>query len=404
MALTKKQQEVAECFCVEKPKILICSGGKRAGKTYILTLLFIRHVAEFHGKGVDFIIGGATLSSIRRNILGDMEKLLNREIKLNKNNAFKLFGNNVYCFEGCNSDSYKKPRGFTSFGFFGNEATTLHDTFIKECISRCSGTGSRILLDTNPENPIHTVKVDYIDKSGQKLDNGRLNIKAFSFTLFDNNKLDSEYIESIVKSTPSGMFSDRDIYGKWVSAEGVVYTDFNQEKHVKPVKLIDGKLYVDGELCHVNRYIGGVDWGFEHHGVLSVVALLSDGRYVLVEEVAKQHKHIDYWVSEGKRIIEKYGQMVFYGDYARPEYLAKFNSEELTCLKANKSVIAGISEVAKLFKTDKIVISKECKRIQEEIYNYVWKTGKDEPVKVMDDSLDTLRYIIFTDKKHNTEW
>ena len=89
---------------------------------------------------------------------------------------------------------------FTSYGAFLNEATTLHDTFIKECISRCSGEGARIYMDTNPENPMHTVKTDYIDKSGQRLDNGQLNIQAFHFTLYDNTFLNKEYVKSIESS------------------------------------------------------------------------------------------------------------------------------------------------------------------------------------------------------------
>lgn len=49
--------------------------------------------------------------------------------------------------------------------------------------------------------------------------------------MFDNTFLDEEYIESIIASTPTGMFTDRDIYGKWVSAEGVVYKDFKEKVH-----------------------------------------------------------------------------------------------------------------------------------------------------------------------------
>ena len=105
---------------------------------------------------------------------------------------------------------------FTSYGAFLNEATTLHDSFVKECISRCSGEGARIYMDTNPENPMHTVKTDYIDKSGQRLDNGQLNIQSFQFTLYDNTFLNKEYVKSIEASTPSGMFYDRDILGKYL--------------------------------------------------------------------------------------------------------------------------------------------------------------------------------------------
>ncbi len=36
MELNKKQKEVWDSFIKEQPKILICSGAKRAGKTFVL--------------------------------------------------------------------------------------------------------------------------------------------------------------------------------------------------------------------------------------------------------------------------------------------------------------------------------------------------------------------------------
>ena len=209
--ITNKQKEVVKCVEKENPKILILSGAKRAGKTWIMIYCFLRHLTKYENKGYSFILGGTNQASLRRNVLNDLEKIIGREIKLAKDNHFKLFGNKIYCFDGANADAYKKVRGFTAYGAFLNEATTLHDTFIKECISRCSGEGARIYMDTNPENPMHTVKTDYIDKSGQRLDNGQLNIQSFQFTLYDNTFLNKEYVKSIEASTPTGMFFDRDI-------------------------------------------------------------------------------------------------------------------------------------------------------------------------------------------------
>lgn len=218
MQLTPKQIEVVNSVRTEDPKILLLSGAKRAGKTYVAILLFLSHVAKYEGKNLTFIIGGATYSTIWRNILDDMEKIIGRNIKLDKKNSFQLFGNKIYVFAGSQSDAWKSARGFTSAGAFLNEGTALHDMFVKEVISRCSYQGARVIIDTNPENPSHPVKEDYIDKDGQTLGSGRLNIRAFHFTLYDNIFLDPEYVESIVASTPSGMFTDRDIHGKPIAA------------------------------------------------------------------------------------------------------------------------------------------------------------------------------------------
>lgn len=258
MELNSKQQEVWNSFIEEQPKILICSGAKRAGKTFVLLLTFLGHISKYQNMGLSFIIGGATQASIKRNILNDLELILGKELRLDKSNAVEIFGNRVYCFDGANADSWKKARGFTSAGAFLNEATALHDSFVKEVISRCSYKGAMVMMDTNPENPMHTVKTDYIDKDGQRLKNGRLNIRSFHFSLFDNNFLDPEYVESIVASTPSGMFTDRDIYGYWVAPEGVIYKDFKKDIHYISSKELENRK------VNFTKYFAGVDWGYEH--------------------------------------------------------------------------------------------------------------------------------------------
>ena len=390
MQFHELQKKVISCMKYENPKIMICSGAKRSGKTYVLTFVFLMHISKFKDKGYSFILGGTTQASIRRNILNDLESILGKSITLSKDNHFKLFGNKIYCFDGANADAYKKVRGFTSYGAFLNEATTLHDSFVKECISRCSGEGARIYMDTNPENPTHTVKVDYVDKDGQRLSNGQLNIKAFNFTLYDNTFLNKEYVESIVASTPSGMFTDRDILGIWVASEGVVYQDFNKQKHyVKDISNIQFK-----------KYFAGVDFGWEHYGSMVVVGLSSDNKYYLLKEYAYQHKDIEYWINIAKDIKTEYGNINFYCDHARPDYINKLLVNGIRAINAKKDVLEGISTIATLFKTDKLLIlENNVKRFKEEIYNYVWKTGKDEPVKVYDDVLDSLRYAIYSDMK-----
>ena len=113
MGISNKQKEVIKCVELENPKILVCSGAKRAGKTWILIYCFLRHIAKYESKGYSFILGGTNQASLRRNVLNDLEAILGIEIKLAKDNHFKLFGNKIYCFDGANADSYKKVRGFT---------------------------------------------------------------------------------------------------------------------------------------------------------------------------------------------------------------------------------------------------------------------------------------------------
>ncbi|MDN4139852.1 PBSX family phage terminase large subunit [Bacillus velezensis] len=394
MELNKKQKEVWDSFIKEQPKILICSGAKRAGKTFVLLLTFLAHVSKYQNMGLSFIIGGATQAAIKRNVLNDMELILGKELRLDKSNAVEIFGNRVYCFDGANADSWKKARGFTSAGAFLNEATALHDSFVKEVISRCSYKGAVVMMDTNPENPMHTVKTDYIDKDGQKLKSGRLNIRSFHFSLFDNNFLDPEYVESIVASTPSGMFTDRDIHGYWVAPEGVIYKDFNKDIHyISSAEL-------ENRRVNFKKYFAGVDWGYEHPGSIVVIGQDDQGCFYLLEEYAKQHEEIDYWVKVAKDIKERYGNINFYCDTARPEHVQRFRREKLRALNADKAVISGIEEVARLFKRNELFIVKDkVARFEKEVFMYVWNQKTGDPVKEWDDVLDSLRYALYSHNK-----
>ena len=385
--LTKKQIEIIECIKTENPKILICAGAKRAGKTFILGLAYLAHIAKYRNMGLSFILGGATQASIRRNVLDDMEQILEKELKLDKTNGISVFGNKVYCFDGANADAWKKVRGFTAAGAFLNEGTALHDTFVKEVISRCSYPGARIYIDTNPENPSHSVKKDYIDKDGQRLDNGQLNIRAFHFTLFDNDTLDPEYIESIVKSTPSGMFTDRDIYGRWVNAEGVVYKDFSDDNYISPAEI---------EELQFTTYFAGVDWGYEHFGVITVFGETDNGTVVLLEEHAHQHWEINEWADAAKQVRDRYGDIPFYCDSARPEHVQRFRREGLRAYNAEKSVLSGIEKVATRIKLKTLLITNGARRFKDEVAQYVWDEKSGEPVKAMDDVMDSMRYAIYT--------
>ncbi|MGL4970028.1 MAG: PBSX family phage terminase large subunit [Cetobacterium sp.] len=372
-------------------KILVLYGAKRAGKTYILIIKFLLHVMKYRNQNVKFIIGGATMAAIRANILDDLEKATGIFVNLNKYNNFRMFGCNFLVRPGSNSDSWKGVRGFEAAGVLLNEGTALHDRYIKECISRCSGEGSKIYIDTNPENPAHPIKVDYIDKSGQILSSGRKNIDSIHFRLDDNTFLDPEYVESIKLSTPSGMFYDRDIEGIFVNAEGIIYKDFDARINI--VDSIPADEYII-------EYVGGVDWGFEHCGTIVVGAYTNKGNYYIVEEHTKQHMYVEeYWIPLAKRLTEKYKGIIFFADSARAEYINMFLDNNIETFLANKSVVPGIETVASFFKSKKLFILRDCsERAIYEISNYVWanKTGKEEPVKKDDDFLDGLRYLLFT--------
>jgi len=382
---TPKQLEILKRSREKDWFMMINHGAVRSGKTvldndlFLFELLRARQNANLENKDPMYILGATTAGTLQTNILKEITSKYDIEFKFDRYGNFTLFGVYVVTTFTSSIAGLKSIRGMTSYGAYINEATLANKEVFDEIINRCSGLGARIVLDTNPDHPQHYLKVDYIDKAdGER-------IISNHFTVFDNNFLNQRYVDNLIVTTPSGVFTDRGIYGRWTSGEGAVYRDFDENKH-----------YVD-DIPHLVEYYAGVDWGYEHWGSIVVVGETSDGTTYLIEEHAEQHEEIDYWVKVARGIQNRYGNIPFYADSARPEHVARFNRENIKTYNANKAVLSGIEEVSKLLKSDKFfVYEPKVKKFKEEIYQYIWNEKTGEPQKEHDDVLDALRYAIYS--------
>ncbi len=296
--------------------MLINHGAKRTGKTVLDNDLFLYELRRIKriaaGQGIEFpqyILAGADLGALNRNVLIELTNKYGIEIHLDKHNRFKMFGVQVCCFGHSKANDLGRIRGMTAYGAYINEGTMAKEEVFDEIKSRCSGEGARMLIDTNPDNPEHWLKKNYIDKADGKT------IKAVHYRLDDNTFLSGRYKRNMKETTPSGMFYDRNIEGLWVMGEGAIYKDFNLNVH-----------YISREkLKSVNfvKYMAGVDWGYEHYGALVLIGLDDKGDYYLIKEVARRFEEIDFWLEEAMKLKKEYGDITFYCDSARPEYVKK---------------------------------------------------------------------------------
>lgn len=390
-----KQLEVLNFAMVNDYFMLINHGAKRTGKTILDNDLFLyelRRVRKIADKLKiplpQYILAGADLGAVQRNVLNELTNKYDIEFKFDKHNRFILFGVQVCCFGHSKVNDLGRIRGMTSFGAYINEGTMANEIVFNEIKARCSGEGARILIDTNPDQPEHWLKVNFIDKADGKI------IQEYHYELDDNTFLSDRYRNNVKASTPSGMFYDRDIKGLWVSAEGIVYKDFRKDTHYITTQQLKNVKFV--------KYFAGVDWGYEHYGSIVVIGKDDNDNLYLLKEYAKQYEEIDYWVNVGKEIKKTYGNIVFYCDSARPEHVSRFKREGLRAKNANKSRLSGIEVVAKGFKTNSLkVIEENVELFKKEIFMYAWNKTTGEPIKLWDDVLDALRYAIYTESKGN---
>ena len=388
---TDKQLEILKRSNREDWYIMINHGAVRAGKTKLDNTLFLKELIRVKQNalrdGVErpmYILGAVSSGTLQTNILREISDDYGHEFKFDRHGNFTLFGVYIVTTFTGSIAGLKAIRGMTSYGAYINEATLANKEVFDEIIKRCSGYGARIICDTNPDHPKHWLKVNYIDKADGK------RIVANHFTIYDNSFLNKRYVDNLVNATPSGVFFERGIYGRWVIGEGAVYRDFKEDAYISSDNVPYDK---------ITKYYAGVDWGYGHYGAIVVLGKTPDGDVFLIEEHAKQYKEIDYWVDIAIGIKERYGNITFYCDSARPEHIARFYNEKLKAISANKSVISGIEQVAKLMKTNKLfIVSDKVSKFKDEVYQYVWNERSGEPEKHDDDVLDALRYAIYSEE------
>ena len=394
---TPKQIEILKACRNTDWFMLINHGAKRSGKTQLDNDIFLQELIRVRGiadrLGIDtpqYILAGYSMGNIQDNILTELSNKYGFEFKFDRFNNFTLFGVKVVQTSHGNISGLGRIRGMTAFGAYINEASLANQEVFDEIKARCSGPGARVIADTNPDHPEHWLLKDYIKPSEE----GKLeNVLSFHFRLDDNTFLDERYVREIKATTPKGMFYDRGINGVWVSGEGVVYPDFDQNVHVITPKQARNIIF--------DRVLAGVDWGWEHWGAIVVIGVKA-GSYYIIEEHAAQHKHINSWIAVAKDIIRRYGNIPFYCDPARPEHIASFQEANIDAYLGNNRVLSGIEAVATLMTNKQFfIVYSQCPRFREEIYKYIWKKNTGEPLKDNDDVLCAIRYGIYSDMTVN---
>lgn len=208
----------------ELRRINILEGSVRSGKTWISLVLWALWVATMPEDGA-YLMVAKTLTSLRRNCLDLLEKLVGRKhfsYNLSKKEA-RLFGRLVY-LEGVNdARAESKIRGMTLQGVLCDELTLFTEDFFTMLLSRLSMPGAKLFGTTNPDNPHHWLMEKYIRRQDE------LDMLVMKFLIDDNIALDPEYVAQLKKEYV-GVYYRRFILGQWVAAEGAVYPLFADDR------------------------------------------------------------------------------------------------------------------------------------------------------------------------------
>ena len=240
---SNKQKKVLTWWLPDSPVSdrdgIIADGAIRSGKTLSMSLSYVIWAMETFDGNL-FGMAGKTISSFRRNVLFWLKlMLLSRgytvEDKRSENLVVisnGLVTNYFYIFGGKDESSQDLIQGITLCGLLFDEVALMPESFVNQATGRCSVEGSKLWFNCNPDSPKHFFKLDWIDKAEEK------NLLYLHFNMRDNLSLSEKMIQRYEKMY-SGTFFKRFILGLWVRAEGLIYSQFADNKDSYLIDSID---------------------------------------------------------------------------------------------------------------------------------------------------------------------
>lgn len=391
---SQKQRKLLELWQSNQLKrINLLEGSVRSGKTWISLVLWAFWVATMP-KDNSYLMVAKTLTSLRRNCLDLLTELVGQDnfsYSISQKEG-KLFGRKIY-LEGVNDvRAESKIRGMTLQGAYCDEVTLFTEDFFSMLLSRLSQVGAKLFATTNPDNPAHWLKVNYMDRQDE------LNMLVMKFLIDDNLYLPSEYIEELKKEY-TGVFYSRFILGEWVIAEGLIYP-FEKEIYLTEEIPEDGLYYISIDYGTQNPCSMGL-WCIANQIATRIAEYYYSGR-----EQKAQKTDEEYYAALEELAGDRYIQYVVIDPSAASFIETIRRHGRFTVKKADNNVLDGIRVTASLLKNGMVKIHKDCKNTIKEFGLYAWeeKSGEDKPIKENDHAMDDMRYFCNTIVKREFKW
>ena len=397
----------------EDKRINLLTGAVRSGKTYISLIKWAMFVGTSPIDN-EFLMVGKTLTSLKRNCLGLLQVLVGRKnfTYSTSTKMGKLFGRTVWLEGASDYRAEAKIRGMTLAGGYVDELTQIQEDFYRMLLSRLSVKNAKLYATTNPDTPMHWVKVDIVD-------NENINKMVWTFSFDDNEilkKENPEYFEQLKAEYLSmgAVFYKRFIEGLWCLAEGLIYSQFsnNPELFIKE-KAVNEK----GEDLNFMIISIGIDYGatrgeteFKATGITSMFKEIWSIDEEKLTGLHTPEQMYEKFVEFYRRVVARYGKVTHaYGDYGALGQVITFGLNKYLqskripllvqdCVKGQ--IIDRIYLDQLLFAQGRRFILNKCKYLIEAYKLAVWDDKKpdtrlDDGTTPIDD-LDASEYSFFS--------
>ena len=415
----------------QRTKAAVC--GARSGKTLSASAEFISKCIKQPGyserdmaMGLPYTtcIGAPTYPMIDRVILPTFLSLVPEELRLGKfhgtRRCVEIQGEKgvslVYFISGSNPEAWQ---GQDLYGAWLDEFAIMKEMMYDEAQTRVSNKQGWMLLTGTPKGP-NWAKTRIFDFA--QTEDGGKQVFFTSWRTIDNPYFPAEEIETKKKTMPDKFFK-RMYEASWDTFEGQIFDNFNRAVHVKDwtgytFRLPSGRhLGTGDEKIVLDHVVAGVDWGYTHPGCIVVCGRDDDGRWWVLDEsydpevlVQTRSPLQDSWIRRAQKLVSDWDIQTLYCGPDRPENIQQFRKAGLNVRPAANEVWEGIQIVAKYLHIDevdkvaKFFILSNVTQVQEEIVFYHWaeKEGggtHEQPEKIDDDTMDALRYAIYSHEK-----
>lgn len=391
-------------------RINLWDGAIRSGKTLASLFRWLIYVAQ--APPGELVTVGRTTHTISRNVFvplmdprlfGSLASLTHYTLGAP---TATILGRRIHVIGANDVRAETKLRGLTCAGAYVDEATLTPEQFFTQLLGRMSVPGAKLFGTTNPDNPAHWLRQNFILRADQ------LDLSTWHFTLDDNPSLTPEYVAAI-KAEFVGLWYRRFVLGEWIAAEGAIFDMWDPDTMVVDI------------LPPMERWIScGVDYGTTNPFSAILLGLGVDRRLYLVNEWrydsrqahrqltdAEYSQRLRTWLTTvpipgaGRRadgstlsgVTPEYTVI----DPSAASFRIQLHNDGLTNIAADNEVLDGIRVVSSLLGAGKLRVHRSCEGFRAEVGGYAWDDkarlkGEDRPIKVDDHSMDAARYAIKT--------
>jgi hypothetical protein len=188
-------------------RVNIWEGAIRSGKTIASIVRWLRHLEQTKDAEGEAFIFGRTSATIDRNVFAPIRSVpLLRALAPPRSTSYtagaptaRVLGQSVHVVGAADKQAEEKLRGLTGRSAYGDELTVLPAPFFRQALGRLSVKGAALFGTTNPDNPGHWLRTEYLDRprtQGRRKAVGEdeLDLANWHFTIDDKPLLDPDYV------------------------------------------------------------------------------------------------------------------------------------------------------------------------------------------------------------------